>query len=141
MTHEAPSMRAPTSPAHDVFEVMFQAADMWNSLWQPMLKNYGRWQLEMSQLAAKQARANMALVQKVAQCRAPEHMVEAYKEFWHDTAGFYGDASRNIATALVRSAPHAAVLQLPVSKHPVHDTLRLIDTPSDGKTDYERKVA
>ena len=141
MSSEGTLHRAPTSPAHDVFEVMFQTADMLNSFWQPALKSYGRWQLEMSQLAAKQTRANMALAQKLTQCVSSDQMAQAYRDFWHDTASFYGDASRNIATAMVRAAPHAAVLKMPLTKVPSHDTLRLVDSPASSTPDYDRKVA
>lgn len=132
--------RGPTSPAHDVFEVMFQAADLWSSVWLPFAKSAGRWQLEMSQLATKQTRAAMALGQRLAHCKSPDHMADAYRQYWNEVGGFYSDASRNIATALVRAAPHAAVLQLPLTRGHAHDRMQLIDGPDRGET-YERKVA
>ena len=132
--------RGPTSPAHDAFEVIFQAADLWASIWSPMLKGAGRWQLEMSQLAAKQARAAMTLGQRLARSENTDHMVDAYREYWYDVGGFYSDASRNIATALVRAAPHSAVLQLPLTRVHTHDRMQLIDTPERAEG-HERKVA
>lgn len=135
-----PLSRGPTSPAHDVFEVMFQAADLWSSCWLPMMKGAGRWQLEMSQLAAKQARAAMTLGQRLSRCETSDHMVDAYREYWYDVGSFYSDASRNIATALVRAAPHTAVLQMPLRRVHTHDRMQLIDTPEQAER-YERKVA
>lgn len=134
------SSRGPTSPAHDAFEVMFLAADLWASSWQPVLKGAGRWQLEMSQLATRQVRAAMALGQRLAKCETSDHMADAYREFWYDIGNFYSDASRNIATALVRAAPHSAVLQLPLTRVHTHDRMQLIDTPEFADAS-ERKVA
>jgi hypothetical protein len=67
-------------------------------------------------------------------------MADAYREYWNDVRGFYTDASRNIATALVRAAPHSAVLQLPLARMHTHDRMQLIDTPEHAEG-YERKVA
>ena len=137
MTYEATPSRSPTSAAHDVFQVMFQAADLYSSVWSPFLKSAGRWQLEMSQLTAKQVRAAMTLGQKLAQSDSPDRLAQAYRAYWYDVAGYYSDASRNIATALVRAAPHTAILELPLQRQHTHDTLRLVDDP----TEPLRKVA
>lgn len=130
---EGIEVRGPTSPAHDFYEVMFQAADMVSSIWQPFLKSAGRWQLEMAQLAAKQGRASMVLGQTLTRARSPDELSEAYRQYWHEVGSFYSDASRNIATALVRAAPHAAVLELPLNRPRQHDTLRLIDAAHEHK--------
>lgn len=129
-------IRAPTTPAHDVFEVMFQAADMVGSFWQPLLKSTGRWQLEMSHLAAKQARAAIEMSQKAARCGSPGALLQVYGDYWNEVGTLVADANRNIATALVRAAPHAAVLELPLAPPRAHhDTLYI---PGAGD---ERKVA
>lgn len=136
--------RGPTSPANDVFEVMFQGADILSSFWQPMLKGIGRWQLEVAQLGAKQARATLELGHRVARAENPLVIGDAYRDYWSMVGGIYNEASRNIATAMVRAAPHAAVLELPVMPRArVHDTLQLLDegrraAPEAG---LERKVA
>lgn len=135
MPAEVSPLRPPTSPAHDMFQVMFQTMDMVGSFWQPMLKSAGRWQLEMSQLAAKQTRATMALTQKAVRCDSPVALMEAYRDYWTEVGNLVSDANRNIATALVRAAPHAAVLELPLSRPRTHDTLYI-----PGAAD-ERKVA
>lgn len=137
MSSEEIQPRSPTSPAHDVYEVMFLAADMYAAFWSPMLKSAGRWQLEMSQLGVRQARASMTLWQKLARTDNADRMTDAYRDYWYDVAGCYSEASRNIATALVRVAPHAAVLQLPLSRARQHDRLDLVDE----KSHQARKVA
>lgn len=146
MGSEFGQTRGPTSPAYDMFQVMFQGTDMISSFWQPMLKGVGRWQLEIAQAGTRQTRAAMALGQRVVRATGPGDVLEAYRDYWTDVSGVYSDASRNIATAIVRAAPHAAVLELPVTprKH-VHDRLEISDTPpaqTDGNAwDYQRKVA
>ena len=135
MASEGNGARGPTSPAHDVYEVMFQGADLVSSFWQPFLKGAGRWQLEMAQLATKQTRAALGFSHTLARSRSPDQLVEAYRNYWNEVSSFYSDASRNIATALVRAAPHAAVLELPLHKPREHDTLQLVDSA------YQRKVA
>jgi len=135
MPAEVSPLRPPTSPAHDVFEVMFQTMDMVGSFWQPMLKSAGRWQLEVSQLTAKQTRAALTLSQKAVRCDSPVALIEAYREYWLEVGNLVSEANRNIATALVRAAPHAAVLELPLARPRTHDTLYI-----SGASD-ERKVA
>ena len=135
MSAEVSQFRAPTSPAHDFFQVMFQAADVVGSFWQPMLKGAGRWQLEMSHLTAKQTRAAMQLSQTALRCDSPLALMDAYRDYWLEVGNLYSDANRNIATAMVRAAPHAAVLELPLARPPQHDTLVIGDNGS------ERKVA
>ena len=135
MTANVSPLRAPTTPAHDVFDVVFHAADMVGSFWQPLLKTTGRWQLEMSHLAAKQARAAMALSQTAVRCDSPMALMQAYADYWTEVGTLVTDANRNIATALVRAAPHAAVLELPLTRPRAHDTLFI-----PGSAD-ERKVA
>ncbi len=127
-------LRAPTTPAHDVFNVMFQAADMVGSFWQPLLKSTGRWQLEMSHLAAKQTRAAMVLSNKVVRSDSPLAAMQAYADYWTEVGTLVSDANRNIATALVRAAPHAAVLELPLSRPRAHhDTLFIPGAADDRK--------
>lgn len=130
-SQEGYELRSPTSAVHDVYEVMFQAADMASAFWQPVLKGAGRWQLEMAHLAAKQTRAGLALGHRMARTTSPQGLLEAYHDYWGEIGSFYTDASRNIATALVRAVPHAAVLELPVTPRRRHDTLDLID--DDGR--------
>lgn len=130
-------MRSPTSPAHDVFDVMFQAADLVSSYWTPMLKGVGRWQLEVSQMTVRQAQATMTLTQRLARCTRPDEVASLYREYWIEVGNHYADANRNIATALVRAAPNSSVLQLPLRRAPSHDTLLLVDSPEERT----RKVA
>lgn len=136
--------RGPTSSAHDVFQVVFQGADTLSSFWQPMFKGFGRWQMEMAQLSAKQTRASIELGQKIARAPYPGTVMEAYRAYWTEVGGIYADANRNISMALVRAAPHAAVLELPLKpKVRPRDTLQLIEE-ADAPTAQQqamRKVA
>lgn len=119
---------------------------MLSSFWQPSLKATGRWQLEMSHLAAKQVRANVALVSSLARATSPMAIFAAYREYGDAIKQSYTEANQNIASALTRTAAtQAAVLQMP--KRRSRDTLQLIDGVDEdadetlvGET-YERKVA
>lgn len=141
MSSENGLRRGPTSPAHDFYEVMFQGADLVSSFWQPMLKGVGRWQLEMAQLTAKQTRASVELGTRMTRATSVNSVLDAYSDYWSNVSGYYAEANRNISTALVRAAPHAAVLELPMTPKPrTRDSLLLIDT-GNASLDHERKVA
>ena len=132
--------RGPTSPAHDYFEVMFQGADMFSSLWQPYLKSVGRWQLEIAQFGARQTRAAIALGNRLAGATGPDAISEAYKSYWNEVHLCFEDASRNMAAAVVRAAPQSIILDMPQTRKRVHDTLEIAD-PVHGERTLERKVA
>ncbi len=132
--------RAPTSPAHDFYEVLFQGTDIVSSYWQPMLKAVGRWHLEISHLAAKQLRANMMLANNLARAGTSSSMTQAYREYWDELSHSYSEANRNIATALSRTtAGSSAVVHMPRRSR---DTLQLLDVEvPDAEGTYVRKVA
>jgi hypothetical protein len=68
-------------------------------------------------------------------------VLDAYSDYWSNVNGYYAEANRNISTALVRAAPHAAVLELPMTPKPrTRDSLLLIDV-GNASLDHERKVA
>ncbi len=134
-------VRAPTSPAHDFYEVLFQGTDIVSSYWQPMLKAVGRWHLEMSHLAAKQLRANMTLANSLARAGTSSSMTQAYREYWDELSNSYSEANRNITTALSRTAAgSSAVVHMPQRRS--RDTLQLLDAEMPGAEGvYVRKVA
>ncbi len=120
--------RGPTSPAHDLFEVAFQGLDLVASYWQPYFRGLGKWQLEMAQLGVKQVRSTMDFSQNLMRADHAAALPDLYRNYWTELADNAGEAARNIATAFVKAAPHAAVLQLPIeSRRPSHDTLILVD--------------
>lgn len=146
MGSEFGQSRGPTSPAHDIFEVVFQGTDMVSSFWQPMLKSVGRWQLEVAQAGTRQTRAAMLLGQRIVRAMGPGDVLQAYQDYWTEVGGVYSDANRNIATAMVRAAPHAAVLELPVApRRHVHDRIEISDGKPAGSGlgawEHPRKVA
>lgn len=139
MMSSAPESKGPTSPTYDVLEVAFLAAEMSASLWGPVLKSVGRWQVEMAHLAGRQVRAGVTLSQRLLSAQAPTDVGAAYRDYWFEVARQCGDASRNISMALVRAAPHTAALQVRlVEKPPVHDRLQLLELPPRP---LEKKVA
>ena len=144
MSSETMHVRAPTSAAHDFYEVLFQGTDIVSSYWQPALKAVGRWQLEVSHLAARQLRANMMLANSLARAGTSSAMTQAYREYWDELSQSYSEANRNITSALSRTtAESSAILQMPQRRS--RDTLQLIDGVEvqvpDAEGAYERKVA
>ena len=135
--------RGATTPAHDFFELMFHGADFVSSYWQPYLKSVGRWQLELAQLGAKQARASIELSHRMARAEQPGQVSDALMDYWRELNTTYEDASRNFAAAVARAAPPSVVLEMPLERPPrkrVHDTLELVDG-IDGYPSDVRKVA
>ena len=145
MSSETTHVRAPTSPAHDFYEVLFQGTDIVSSYWQPLLKAVGRWQLEMSHLATKQLRANMLLANNLTRAgTSSSAMTQAYREYWDELSESYSEANRNITSALSRTtAGSSAILHMPPRRS--HDTMQLLDGVEvqvpDAEGTYVRKVA
>ncbi len=133
--------RGPTSPAHDMYELMFQGTDVMSSYWQPYLKGFGRWQLEVAQFGARQTRAWIALGHRLGKASSPDDVSQAYRAYWIDVQACYEDASRNIAAAVARATPQNIVLDMPQpSRKRTHDTLELLDNKGTASA-IERKVA
>jgi hypothetical protein len=142
MSNWSGNSRSPSSPAHDSFQLVFEAADTLSLYWQPLLKSIGRWQLEMAQAGAKQSRAAIALNHRLTQATNPIDVINAQVQFWMQVGQAYSDANQHITQALARAAePPAGVETLPVQKKRKHDTLRLDDRARHHGFEPERKVA
>jgi hypothetical protein len=133
---------APTSPAHDAFQMMFETTDMVSLYWQPFVKGVGRWQLELAQAGAKQSRAAIEFGQRMTRVTNPIDVVNAQVLYWQQIGEVYSDANQHITQALVRAAePPAGIEILPVQNKRPHDTLRLEDLTPPRSHEDQRKVA
>ena len=142
MTSWSGNSRSPSSPAHDSFQLAFEAADTFSLYWQPFLKSMGRWQLEMAQAGAKQSRAAIDFNHRLTQATNPIDLVNAQVHFWMQVGQAYSDANQHITQALARAAePPAGIEILPTQKKRSHDTLRLDDLERHHGFEPERKVA
>ena len=142
MSFGASKTKAPTSPAHDAFHLMFETADAFSLFWQPFFKGIGRWQLEVAQAGAKQSRAAIELGHRVAHATNPVDIVDAQVHYWQQVGQVYSDANQHITQALARATDMPAGIEiLPVSKKRPHDTLRLEERTGSQGYDVERKVA
>ncbi len=142
MSFGANKTKAPTSPAHDAFHLMFETADAVSLFWQPFFKGIGRWQLELAQAGAKHGRATIEFGHRVAHATNPVDIVDAQVFYWQQVGQVYSDANQHITQALVRATDRPAGIEiLPVPKKRQHDTLRIEERTGPHGYDLERKVA
>jgi hypothetical protein len=133
---------APTSPAHDAFQLAFETADIFSLYWQPLLKGVGRWQLELAQAGAKQSRAAIEFGQRMTRVTNPIDVVNAQVVYWQQVGQVYSDANQSITQAIARVAePPVGIEFLPVQKKRTHDTMRLEDVKAPRGYEEQRKVA
>jgi hypothetical protein len=132
-----------TSPSYDYFQMLFEGADIYSALWQPMLKSVGRWQLEVAGLSVKQSQAVLAWSRDVARCWTPADAVAANVRYLETVSSQYALSSQRLAATVsqaVETPVLSDVVQLPVKRG--HDVIELPDLP-DGSVDHvlPRKVA
>lgn len=142
MSLAASNTRAPTSPTHDAFRLMFEAADMVSIYWQPFLKGIGRWQLELAQVGAKQSRAAIEFGNRLTQSTNPVDLVNAQTLYWQQVGQAYSDAGQNISQAFARASEMPAGIEImPAQKKRAHDTMWLEEPTSQRGYEDLRKVA
>ena len=129
-----------TSPSHDYFQMLFEGADLYSSLWQPMLKSVGRWQLEVAGLSVKQSQAALAWSRDVSRSWTPADAVAANVRYLETVSSQYALSSQRIAATVSRAveAPVLSeVVPLPVRRG--HDVIELPGMAEDNMP--HRKVA
>jgi hypothetical protein len=132
--------QAVTSPSYDYFQMLFEGADIYSSLWQPMLKSVGRWQLEVAGLSVKQSQAVLAWSRDVTRCWTPADAVAANVRYLETVSSQYAQSSQRLAATVSRAVEAPAlseVVQLNVKRG--HDVIELPGLADDHV--LPRKVA
>lgn len=91
--------QAITTQSRDFFQLMFDATDMFASIWQPYLKCAGRYNLELTGLAVRQAQASMQLGRALTTSLSPADVMDATARYWACVSGHYVQSSERIANA------------------------------------------
>jgi hypothetical protein len=132
--------QALTSPSHDYFQMMFEGADLYSSMWQPLLKSVGRWQLEVAGLSVKNSQAALAWSRDVTRSWTAADAVAANVRYLEAVSSQYALSSQRLAATVTRAvdAPiPSEVVQLPVKRG--HDVIELPGMADDRV--LQRKVA
>lgn len=131
-----------TSPSHDYFQFMFEGADMFSAIWQPLMKSVGRWHLEVAGLGMKNGQAALKFSHDLARCWTPGDMAAANIRYWEVVSSQVAQSSQRIvATAhQVAEAPFVSeIVALPVKRG--HDVIVLPEADSADDVHGGRKVA
>ena len=129
-----------TSPAHDAFEVMFDSLDIMTSFWQPSCKGFGRWQLELAQLNAKQNQAALEFSRTVMRWTSPMDAMANTWSYWQTLSGLYGMASENLTTVVAKAAqPPFAFEIMPLPVKMARDSIVL--DQDEPELPFQRRVA
>lgn len=130
-----------TSPTHDAFQVMFDSLDMVSSIWQPSAKGFGRWQLELAQLNARQNRAALEFGRNMMRWTSPMDAMTNTWSYWQTLSGFYGMAGENLTSVVAKAAqPPLAIEIVPLPVKKARDTIVLPDH-TEPELPFDRKVA
>lgn len=132
---------ATTSPSHDYFQMMFEGADLYASVWQPMLKSVGRWHLELANLGVRQGQAALQLSRDLSRSWTPADALAANVRYLEATTQQYAQSSQRLVATVSRAVEAqvpSQVLQLPVKRS--HDTIVLPGDPVEDPL-LSRKVA
>ena len=129
-----------TSPTHDAFQVIFDSFDMMSTVWQPSCKGFGRWQLELAQLNAKQQRAAFEFSRNMVRWTSPMDAMANTMSYWQTLCEFYGMAGENLTSVVAKAAQPASseIVSLPAKK--ARDTIVLPDL-NEPELPFELKVA
>lgn len=135
-------LREPAAPSHshDFFQLMFDATDLYASVWQPVLKSIGRWNLEVAGLGMRHGQASLQLARALARSADPSEWTAASVRYWDQVSAHYAESSQRLAASVkktVETALEPSVVQLPV-RQPQQSGHDVIVLPEDGG---ERKVA
>lgn len=138
MNDERSEKSVVASQSQDFFQLMFDAVDLYASIWQPTLKSIGRWNLEVAGLAMRQGQASLQLSRALARSASPGEWTSASVRYWDQISSQYAQSSQRLAATVEKSVKETfepSVVPLPVRQHQQHDMIVL---PAN---DIERKVA
>ncbi|MEQ1669465.1 MAG: hypothetical protein ABL893_01265 [Hyphomicrobium sp.] len=129
----------PTSLTHDMFFYMFESADLYSAMWQPLLKSAGRWHLEVSGLGMRHSQATLQLTRDLARCWTAGDIMAAHARYWDAVSAQVSESGQRLAATVHNTIaiPAASeVVAMPV-KRP-HDLIKL---PDADEAHTVRKVA
>jgi hypothetical protein len=126
--------------SQDFFQLMFDAADLYASVWQPLFKSVGRWNLEVAGLGIRHSQASLRLARDLARVTNPAEWTSATVRYWDQISTHYAESTGRLAATVKDTVDaHVApeIVPLPVrARDNEHDVL-VLPTGDGG----ERKVA
>lgn len=129
-----------TPASQDYFEYMFESADLYSALWQPLLKSVGRWHLEVAGLGMKQAQAALQLSRDLSRSWTAADAAAANVRYWESVSAQYAQSSQRLMATVSRSIEQpllSDVVSLPVRRS--HDMIVLPEAEAEAL--LARKVA
>lgn len=102
---ESTNMRKVEGSLHtyDMFQIFCEGADLVSSVWQPLLKSVGRWNLEVAGLGVKQTQAALQLSRDLARCKTPGDIASANIRYWDAMTSQFAHSSQRLAATAARS--------------------------------------
>lgn len=92
-----------SSQTHDIFQMMFEGADLFSSIWQPMLKSVGRWHLEVAGLGVKHGQAALQFSRDLSRCYTAGDIASAQIRYWDSVSSQYAQSSQRLAATVARA--------------------------------------
>lgn len=92
-----------SSQTLDIFQMMFESADLFSSIWQPMLKSVGRWHLEVAGLGVKHSQAALQFSRDLSRCYTAGDITSAQIRYWDSVSSQYALSSQRLAATVARA--------------------------------------
>ena len=111
---------------------------------EPLLKSYARWQLELLTLSSRRAQAYLELPSRLAQCRTPQDFAGEQMHCWQTAYSQYTESAQRGLLALSQLGPAAAAASTEPSRERDYMTVsepKEPTAPAPRYTQRERKVA
>lgn len=67
--------------------------------YEPLLKNAGRWNLELMGLMSRRAQAWLEVPTRISQCKSPQDIVREQLRFWQTAAQDYSEGAKRLTAA------------------------------------------
>lgn len=139
-------MPKPSKSSHtqDYVQLILDGADMISSIWQPMLKAAGRWQLEVAGLGVKHGQAALQLSRDLTRCMTTGDVASAHMRYWNTVTMQYSQSSQRLAASVARAQQQVPVVSEVVTltrKPRGHDVIELPDAATADPAEIDRKVA
>ncbi len=112
MSETVDARRAQTSISKDFFEMALEATDMMSVWWQPVLKGFGRTQLEIAGLQSRNMQAAMAWGRAIATARQPDAILRANYTLYSTMLAHFEDAAPRVSIAMKTAAEPVVGVQL-----------------------------
>lgn len=88
------------SPLHTYLHLYFSGLESVGEAWDPVVKSFGRCQLEALGLWNRRSQAYFDFPNRLSKCRTPQDVLNEHMHFWHTTFQQYSECANKMVEAM-----------------------------------------